>query len=210
MDVLHFYPGIHILAVYRDKKIIRRYAAWGGPEFGGSDPHMAEQPTRPGTYAIHSVQPYTTPTWSFSKIKWGTPLRERPDDVWYQLSSGKWGSIKKDIGLTKDRLKSEYFRLYKKHIIPSTWVFNDFGPVAIRYFKDLNGNGVLDANESLSGDMIHTTPDNEAEYKLGKEVNLFTSHGCIHIKPQDRNALTAAGMFKAGTTFVIHKYNERI
>jgi hypothetical protein len=210
MNELHFYPGIHLLVVFKGKSITRRFEAWGGPEFGGSDPRMAEQPTKPGKYVIQSISPYTTPTWAFSKIKWGTPLRDMPGDIWYKLSSGKWGSVKKDLGLTKEDVKREYLRLYKKYKVPATWVFNDFGPVAIRYFKDLNHNRVLDSNESLSGDMIHTTPDNEAEYALGKKVKLFQSHGCIHVRPQDRSKLNALGLFKPGTTFVVHKYDEHI
>lgn len=78
-----------------------------------------------------------------------------------------------------------------------------------RYFKDLNSNRKLDSNESLSGDMIHTTPDNEAQYSLGQTVTLMKSHGCIHIRPQDRNTLNAMGIFKPGTSFTVHKYDER-
>lgn len=94
--------------------------------------------------------------------------------------------------------------------VPATWVFNDFGPIAIRWFKDTNGNKVLDKNETLSGQMFHTTPQNEAENSLGKTIQLGPSHGCIHLNPRDRDTMLNLGAFKPQTTFVVHNYNEKI
>lgn len=99
--------------------------------------------------------------------------------------------------------------LYGKKLVPETWVFNDFGPIAIRWFKDLNGNKVLDGKERLSGQMFHTTPDNEAEVVLAAPVRLTPSHGCIHLKPNDRDRLFTIGAFKRGTSFTVYKYHER-
>ncbi|MGI2178415.1 hypothetical protein [Shewanella frigidimarina] len=99
--------------------------------------------------------------------------------------------------------------LYGKAIVPESWVFNDFRPIAIRWFKDLNGNKLLDSIESLSGQIFHTTSDNEAETTLGSPVHLRLSHGCIHLKPNDRNRLFAIGAFKRGTSFTVHQYHER-
>lgn len=81
------------------------------------------------------------------------------NDVWYLLPSGQWGSVKNDIGISRNDIRNQYDKLYGTKKVPNTWVFNDFGPVAIRYFKDLNANRKLDKGkgESLSGEMIHTT-----------------------------------------------------
>ena len=170
MSELHFFPGQHVMVVFTHGKPGRRFDAYGGPEFGGSDPRMREEPTWPGKYTIHSIERHTTPKWPLSKIKWGTPLKvipykvvggkSVPEDVWYQLPGGKWGSVNELFGITSSvavisSLNNDYYNVKK---VPSTWVFNDFGPMAIRYFKDLNGNGVLDGKERLSGEMIHTTP----------------------------------------------------
>jgi hypothetical protein len=87
--------------------------------------------------------------------------------------------------------------------VPATWVFNDFGPLAIRFFKDTNHNGILDQNEKLSGEMIHTTPKNEAQYRRHQPVTLEESHGCIHIAPRDRDQLNLMGAFTRGTPLVI-------
>ena len=84
---LHFYPGQKLL-VLKDKKSVKgRYEAWGGPASMGTDPHMKEEPTWPGLYYIDKAHPYRTPTWPYSKIKWGTKLKDMPhkNDVWYQL-----------------------------------------------------------------------------------------------------------------------------
>lgn len=209
---LHFFPGQNLLSIKKGKVFVSKYEAWGGPASIGSDPRMAEEPTWPGTYVIHGTQTYTTPTWALSKIKWGTPLMDKPkiNDVYYQLPSKKWGSVKKDIGADRKYIIQLYFSYYGKMKVPSTWVFNDFGPISIRWFKDHNGNKVLDKNEVLSGQMFHTTPENEAEASQGKTVHLVHSHGCIHLNPKDRDVIMSLGGFKPKTTFVVHRYDEKI
>lgn len=209
---LHFFPGQNLLAIKKGNAYVARYEAWGGPASMGNDSYMPEEPTWPGTYIIHSTQSYATPTWPFSKIKWGTPLQDKLqlNDVYYQLPSNKWGSVKKDIGIDRKKIIDMYFNYYGKMKVPSAWVFNDFGPIAIRWFKDINGNKILDKNETLSGQMFHTTPQNEAEHSLGKKVQLTPSHGCIHLNPRDRDTILSLGGFKPKTIFVVHKYNEKI
>jgi hypothetical protein len=209
---LHFFPGQNVLAIKKGNFYVSRYEAWGGPSAVGTDPRMPEEPTWPGTYVIHSTHSYVTPTWPFSKIKWGTPLQDKPqlNDVYYQLPSKKWGSVKKDTGIERKNILQTYFNYYGKMKVPATWVFNDFGPMAIRWFKDTNGNKILDKNETLSGQMFHTTPQNEAENALGKTVQLGPSHGCIHLNPRDRDTMLNLGAFKPQTIFVVHNYNEKI
>lgn len=209
---LHFYPGKHLLFVLSEKKVIGRYEAWGGPAAVIQDATMSPEPTWPGNYIIHKSEAYQTPTWLYSKIKWGTRLMDKPkiNDVWYQLPSGAWGSIGKDLGVTRSDLIDEYYKLYNLREIPKTWALNDFGPIAIRWFKDLNGNKKLDGKETLSGQMFHTTPPNEAQEKRGLPVVLEVSHGCIHLKPSDRDKLILQGAFKPGTDFTVHKYDEKI
>jgi hypothetical protein len=209
---LHFFPGQNLLAIKKNNIFIFRYEAWGGPASKGSDPYMPEEPTWPGTYTIHSIQKYTTPTWALSKIKWGTRLVDKPgiNDIYYELPGKKWGSIKKDIGVNRQYIVNLYFTYYEQMRVPSTWVFNDFGPIAIRWYKDLNNNKILDGKERLSGQMFHTTPQNEAEHALGKKVDLKPSHGCIHLKPADRDFLIGLGAFKPKTIFIVHKYYEKL
>ena len=209
---VHFYPGQHLLIVRR-LRTVQRFEAWGGPANVIHHPghNRDEEPTWPGTYIIDQAKPYVTRTWATSVIKWGTPLKDLPakNDVHYQLPSGEWGSFKKDFpGLTRDFIMEKNFTLYNKFEVPATWNLNDFGPTAIRWFKDLNGNRKLDKNERLSGQMFHTTAENEAEHARRQRLRMVPSHGCIHLKPQDRETLFVSGAFKPGTVFIVHPYHE--
>jgi hypothetical protein len=131
-------------------------------------------------------------------------------DVWYQVRGGQWASVSKDHGISRQDIVDLHKDLYGTATVPSTWIFNDFGPLAIRWFKDLNGNRKLDGGERLSGQMFHTTPENEAQQALGKPVLLGPSHGCIHLKPADRNKLFHQGASKPKTVFIVHRYHERL
>ena len=219
---LHFYPGDQILFYFDidakgNKTVIARSEAVGGPDTSFGTGRTSGGPTSPGRYIIDKQEAYRTDTWKFGEIPWGTPLLDKPaqNDVWYKLKNMKsWGSIKNDFGYTRTELKQEYFDLYTQSKIPTTWVFNPFGPVAIRWFKDLNGNGIFDPIkngrdfEKLEGQMFHTTPVDEANTALSSPVNLEQSHGCIHLNPQFRDHFIAMGAFKKGTPLVVHLYTE--
>lgn len=209
---LHFYPGRNLLVAKDKTRIHGRFEAWGGPSTIGNDARMAEEPTWPGQYVIDKSHAYRTNTWPLSRITWGTKLLDKPsqDDVWYQLPENKWGSIKNDHKISRSEIIDLYFNLYSLRIVPKKWVFNDFGPVAIRWFKDSNGNRKLDDNEQLSGQMFHTTQANEAEEIRRLPINMVHSHGCIHLKPRERDQLFAIGAFKPGTIFTVHKYYESL
>lgn len=207
---LHFYPGQHLLIVRNKRSVVGRFEAWGGPASIVLHPAaMREEPTWPGRYVIEKAEAYRTPTWGWARIKWGTRLKDIETDVLYQLPSGAWGSVLKDFGITPLDIKKRNDELYGSKTVPMTWIFNEFGPVAIRWFKDLNGNKILDGKERLSGQMFHTTPYDEMRHAKKKPVRLVASHGCIHLKPAERDRLFAIGAFKPKTDFIIHAYNEK-
>jgi hypothetical protein len=206
---LHFYPGQNLLVLQQSGTVLGVFDAAGGPSSQGTDPYMPEEPTTAGSFVIGESKPYHTPTWPMSKIDSGTRLMDKGGDVWYELPSGKWGSVQKDLGVSRDEIKNEYEALYGVNKVPDTWVFNDFGPKATRWFKDSNGDGLLNGSERYSGQMFHTTPVDEALHARGKSITLESSHGCIHIKPEDRDKITALGGFQPGTQFIIHDYSER-
>ena len=61
--------------------------------------------------------------------------------------------------------------------LPKTWIFNDFGQVAVKYFSDSNGNRQLDAVAE-----IHFFPGTQAIafYQLTKKQlgrSLHSTHG---------------------------------
>jgi hypothetical protein len=206
--VLDFYPGEKRLVFLVKEHVVVDIEAWGGPEHTVHSPMMNMRPTTPGHYIIHSVGPYRTNTWPLSKIRWGTRLRDTSFDVLFEENPGRWSSVQKKTGLSRAQVIDSYFRLYGEYRVPDRWMFNDFGPLAIRYFRDLNRNRKLDKNEHLMGEMFHTTPDNEAQFARGQSIMMVESHGCIHLKPLDRDKLRNLGAFDRGTPLIIHTYKE--
>jgi hypothetical protein len=232
-EEVHFYPGSKIMVYVAGNTVKQIAEAWGGPatkQARRPTESMAAGPTTAGVFTIDGLETYRTNSWQFSKIAWGTPIRANrlnTRKLEYLSPSGKWrpstimitedvrakGHIKKTrrlldvndvLSLNRDLRGSRDF--------PETWLFNDFGPIAVRYYRDSNRNRKRDANESLSGEMIHTTDVNESEsYRSqgdSSKVFLFDSHGCIHIKPADRDAFIRAGALRKGMALIIHSYDD--
>ncbi|MFH1464688.1 MAG: hypothetical protein ABIO70_09910 [Pseudomonadota bacterium] len=210
-DGLHFFPGAAMLVYVQGGQVLAEVEARGGPEQEQQPRWQGEMPAGPtdsGDFLIARTEAYNTPSWAYSAIDWGTKLQDKGSDIWYELPSGKYGSLARDYGIQRADVIAYHQRLYDQAIVPKTWVFNDFGPLAVRYFRDLNGDGKLDGNERLEGEMIHTTPQDEADTAQGRDVTLDESHGCIHIKPTDRDTLGGLGAFASGVAFKIHAYSE--
>ena len=60
------------------------------------------------------------------------------------------------------------------------------------------------------GDFIHTTPGNEADTLQAKPVILSESHGCIHVKPVDIDAMISSGYLRPGNVVEVHPYTEKL
>jgi len=237
-ESLHYYPGhFHkasdivpgtsssggggLLIFIKNGKAVYQSEAWGGYSKTITDTRGGPDytPTPSGRFVLENPAAYRTASWLMSQIKWGTPIKDAPGernlpenkktDVWYRLSNGKWASVNKDFGIGRKHIIDTYYSLYGIKGIPKTWVFNAFGPIAIRYFKDLNNNKKRDYNESLEGSMFHTTAENEAELKLGKTIDMTNSHGCIHLNPADRSHLTGLKAFRGGMDLIIHPYDKK-
>ena len=227
MGALHFYPGQKRMVWVVKGKAVVTAEAWGGEEvpdgvkFGQMRPHR----TTAGQYVIHSYAPYRTKTWAMARIRWGVPLKvEGAGDLKYVLyktgtANRSWKRVDSLIpSATFKQLKIWYTMLYgdsglydpDRDGIPDRWIFNEFGPLAVRYFRDTNHNRVLDEGEHLMGELIHTVPINEAETARGLPIKYTISHGCVHVSPRDRDRFVHAGAFRKGTTFVVHPYQARI
>jgi len=217
-EEVHFYPGDKLLLYYVNDKIVLRAEAWGGPSkrkprLPGES--IAAGPTLPGTFIIDHVESYRTSTWDWSKVRWGTRIRKsqrRSTQAEYELSSGKWASLTRDFGIGAKDIETAHRSLFGYDKFPDRWIFNDFGPIAVRYYRDRNANRQRDASEPLMGQMLHTTPSNEAQWirypEDASKVELAPSHGCIHIKPIDRDAFLEAGAFRPGMTLIVFRYHE--
>ena len=208
---LRFVPALKQLYLFVDGKASRAFEAWGGPDRVVKDTIMDAGPTDAGDFVIDWVGAYATRTWTWSKIKWGSAVKASGAEVFFETSPGKWKKTAAiDPVLTREAIIARHFEVWGEARVPDRGVFNDFGPTAIRYFRDRDRDGKRDANEPLSGEMLHTTPENEAEAAAGRRLKMTESHGCIHLKPLDRDELMKAGAFERGTPLKIYDYGVRV
>ncbi len=214
---------------------LKTYPAHAGPSLDFINQHselIKERvtPTREGRYIVYSIGKHvSSQRWLFSSIAWGTPMKFEKEVVYVQ-KNGKWvklsatnsqwlsgGNSEKDLHDYLIKLYVSYkqnnVRLYSNGM-PGTWVFNDFGHVSVKYFKDTNDNFKLDKNESLMSDFIHTTPVTEAVSSFNKQnirsaqpVQLVSSHGCIHVRPDDIDEMIRNKYIEKGSAFVVHPYH---
>lgn len=122
----------------------------------------------------------------------------------------KWGSLWGDFQIPRKKILEEHEKLYGAREIPPTWIFNAFGKTTFLYYEDVNDNGRFDKGiDRVVKDMIHTTPESEAEQARGKDESTGESHGCVHIRPSDREKMKTDGMLNPGTPFFVHRYTEQ-
>jgi hypothetical protein len=191
--------------------VVAVFDAVGGPPQslpGGDGFQMG--PTDPGKFTIASCQPHRSrryPAWS--SIPWGTPIKEQNGQILVQVER-RWEPLSKYSRVTRQEILDYYADLYpaKAGSFPDRWVFNDFGHITCYYFEDRNHNRRRDRNEPLKGEMIHTTPEDEASTVQGSWINLAESHGCVHVKPTDIDTMRQKGYLRPGNSFIVHRYNE--
>lgn len=126
------------------------------------------------------------------------------------LELKKWRPLSEVTSGTESEIRDYHQQLYGTHVIPKTWVFNDFGHRTCYFYRDRNRNGKRDPGERVHPEFFHTTPDDEADEAAGRDVTLSESHGCIHLKPVDIDELVKAGHMKRNTKVVIHRYDVKV
>jgi hypothetical protein len=219
------------MATYTLKKL-KTFDAHGGlsQDLLDDNPALKSQDyssTRAGRYVVYSITKHVSGSkWLYSSVPWGTTINFnwiehrvyiKKDGKLVKLSeyNSQWAKYA-DTDLYDHLLKmyqNNYMSYYMKPF-PDTWIFNDFGHVSIKYFKDTNNNFSLDKKESIVSDFIHTTPGDEAktaynkvvEPRFSKPIMLENSHGCIHVKPDNINELIDRGYLSKGSTIQIHEY----
>jgi lipoprotein-anchoring transpeptidase ErfK/SrfK len=82
----------------------------------------------------------------------------------------------------------------------SEWKRNDFGK--------WSWNLMLNGHRTVY--YIHTTPDDEELSDANVPFELQASHGCLHIRPKDRQKMVDAKALRAGALVEIRPYGERL
>jgi hypothetical protein len=179
---------------------------WQSQDAGGG--HHAD-PTKPGDHKLGGREKVRTTFWEASQLAQGTPLREVTKAgvlaVDYQGDDGAWHdtrSLAKPIsraqilgyvaGLRKIITDPKALALVPDGVVPSTWIFNDFGDHAYR---------ILGTDQ-----LVHTSPNQEVEFKAGIHESIGWSHGCLHLRPSGRDYLEKLNLLKGGVTLRVHAY----
>ncbi len=200
---------------------IRETDAVGGPgkSVKGGDGFMMT-PTQSGRFVIQVIEKHVSQgRYSYwSGVPWGTEMRliknvteVKTGNTWKPLTSVNpaWGNFKNSQDGLSDYIRNRFHQLGYSGTFPDKWVFNDFGHIAVKYFKDLNNNGRMDGREAIMGDFIHTTPGDEYLTSINQTPVLHGSHGCIHVKPKDIDTLIYLGYVKRGNIIEVHDYTEQ-
>lgn len=201
---------------------IREFDAHGGPsnvKMGG-DGH-AQTATTVGRFVIKSIEKHVSygKYAAWSGIAWGTDVKIEGGIVkvklngsWKKLTdvNTQWGKHKNDQKGVTDAVLKYQRTLYPNSPIPTKWLFNDFGHVSVKYFKDVNNDRKMNGKEYVMGDFIHTTPTDEAATASRKIFQLAESHGCIHVRPNDIDIMIGNGYLKKGNTVEVHPYTKKV
>ncbi|KGN81289.1 hypothetical protein HW49_04265 [Porphyromonadaceae bacterium COT-184 OH4590] len=203
---------------------VAEFDAVGGPQNAtmGQDGFM-ETPTKKGRFVVGYIGKHRSYSrYGFSsEVAWGTPLREHQGKVQIYINKS-WIDLSKYTkayhGYTEESIL-DYLKKWNKKLttfndekgkyeLPDSWIYNDFGHLTIKYFKDSNENYKLDKGEAFMGDFIHTTSKDEVATIKGRVVSLSGSHGCIHVKPNDIDVLVKY-YIKIGSIVEVKSYQEK-
>lgn len=183
----------------------------------GDGGHTAES-TQAGIYVLDKAEIHTTPNWPASVVPWGAEIRRQHGIIQYRFgnqwrdATGPRGGVTQALRLWNTRteasrrippqrleeIANSYFIDRVTGQLTEVYKNNDFGKVS----WNLKRNGKRTAY------YIHTTPFDEFNTAAGNIVTLTQSHGCIHIRPQDRDRFVKAGYLREGITVDIRQYGE--
>ena len=198
---------------------IKAYEVAGGPPPGRGAPdraggHVAEA-TPAGRYILGPTEHHTTMNWPYSVVPWGAKIREQHGLIEYQRGSewvtatGRFGTVTRAMILwdTRSGRPTSIFKADQdaRRIFTddhgdllTEWKKNDFGKWSWNLVRDGHRTPIY----------IHTRPDDEADTDAGRPFDLIGSHGCLHIRPRDRNEMMSRGYLKAGVAVEVFPYGR--
>lgn len=197
-DVIDRAPkGSGALYVAVDGVVVDLARARGGPPFKLINRTHTADPSKPGRYRLDRGKAYSTRNWLYGQIPWGAELREQGGEIEYRprgerrwkLATGPRRALSHEIP------RAEFYD--SDGALFTEWRLNEFGSIAWR----LRGSPGL---------LIHTTPATEDATARGADPALATSHGCLHVKPTERDRLIERGYLVKGATVVIKSYRDHL
>jgi hypothetical protein len=147
-------------------------------------------------------------------VPWGAAIRDNGGIIEYQVgstwkaASGRFGSVTNAIlrfsarshrrlGLLRaDELARAMF--FSGTTLITRWNKNDFGKWSWNLKRDGHRTPYF----------IHTTPGDEAATAAATAFEMEQSHGCVHIRPRDRDEMMAAGALREGVEVRVMPYGD--
>jgi len=225
---LEFYPGamtvndkhkeqgpIGVIVVKVRGRVVDAFVARGGPQGTQNDRGRERSRTEPGTYKLGHMERHTTTLWPMSILPWGTKLKEADDGVieYRRPGSKKWRPANGPDSKLKFRYWNGKKLVYKSLSDPKSWqmistYFFKNGRVRERW--NLNDFGAYSLRIGNTGMFVHTTSGDEQAYERGKrDPDLTISHGCVHLRPVDRDVMMDKGYLAGGVQIVVHPYGRK-
>jgi hypothetical protein len=199
-----------------------KYEAAGGPPKGSNDRGgHTKEPTPKGHYTLGRRAHVIALSWPRSSIPFGATFRVHNGECEYQDDSHKGGwhvvtgphgvftlawinfqmrdKQKVDVKDVTEKVRNAFIDPVTKAPRFSEWRLNDFG----RWGWNLR------TRHGGTPYYVHTTPEDEAATEAHKAFFLLNSHGCVHIRPGDRDEMMRLGYLKEGVEFEVRSYDEK-
>jgi len=206
--------GIGKLYVKVRGNLVASYDVRGGPPIKFTDGTHTADPTPAGNYRLGQKHAHTTKNWDMSQIPYGAELRWAHDgqNIQYRKTGSKHWIFATEIGDVRSLLKTPLQvedlldtsgAIPGEHWnggLPKIYKMNDFGAHAWN----------LRRSNARTAYYVHTTPIDEMRTELGNSVSLDTSHGCLHIKPADRDTMMQSGYLQEGVRFIVKSYQAHL
>jgi len=226
------------LYVLENGKLKKSYEVCAGPPpnkgYADRGGHTAGV-TPAGIYTLAAPEHHVTPNWPMSSIPWGAAIRKGADgEVEYKVgakwhkATGRNGVVFKALVLFEQRTRADNAKANKTKPAPLTeedkntineqarnafdedpdkptgrlvlvWKRNDFGVWAFNLTK----------HGQRTAYYFHTTPDDEEATEQKRPFELAQSHGCVHLRPADRDELMMLGYLKEGVIVEVKEYGTR-
>jgi L,D-transpeptidase catalytic domain len=202
-----------------------RFEAAGGPRTGfkrATDGGHTGEPTPAGRYTLGPKQHVVTSSWPMSTIPFGAALRLNKGEVeWendaqpgiWHVATGPSGAVTRAFTAFMQRSGQSVSLKDAVEAVRDIFVDRPTGTLLFTVWKQNDfgrwGWNLRNARGAGTAYFIHTTPDDEAETEARKAFFLANSHGCIHIRPIDRDKMIALGYLKQGVEFDVRSYDEK-